>query len=307
MTTCFDIGGSFIRFGRLMPDGRVDEAGRVPTPGHDWSDFAAAVAECAGPGASPISISLAGAFDERTGLADVANIPCLNGRRVEADLTKALGRRVKITNDANAFALAEAIDGTGRGKDVVFGIILGSGVGGGIVAHGRLITGFGGMAGEWGHGPLVDPTAGGTIDGLPHFSCGCGRTGCVDAICSARGMERIHETLHGVAESSREITSAWHAGDAAASRTIEIHTTLLSRALSVLVNALGPDVIPVSGGLSSDLDLLDMIDRKTRAMTLARYPDPLVLRGTFAENGGLRGAGIVARQLFQEDVTCAGS
>ena len=300
MITCFDIGGSFIRHGTLQRNGTVAESGRVATPENDWQAFVAAIGSCAGAGSTPISISLAGAFDERTGLADVANIPCLHKRTVAKDLTAALGRPVVITNDANAFALAEAVDGTGRGKPVVFGIILGSGVGGGLVINGQLVKGFGGIAGEWGHGPVVDPTAGGQISGLHHFRCGCGQTGCIDAVCSARGMEKIHKALHGADLTSKEITQAWHGGDACASDTVEVFATLLSRSLSLLVNTLGPDVIPVSGGLSSDEILLDLIDRKTRELVLARYPDPLVVRGRFADNGGLHGAGIVARTTFRE-------
>ncbi|MEP4770840.1 MAG: ROK family protein [Roseibium sp.] len=303
MVTCFDIGGSYIRQGRILADGSVPEQGRLPTPCRSWSDFVCALASCQGDDKSdPIVISLAGAFDAATGLADVANIPCLHGRRIAADLSVELGCPVQIINDANAFALAEAVDGTGAGKAVVFGIILGTGVGGGLVTNGTLITGHGGMAGEWGHGPVIDPTAGGTISNVPHYQCGCGRTGCVDATCSARGMERLHHSLHGKAASSKNITDNWHNGDVKASQTIEIYTTLLSRSLSMVVNLLGPDVVPVSGGLSSDATLLEEIDRKTGELALVKYDTPLVMRGTFADNGGLHGAGIFARQLFPQAV-----
>lgn len=299
MVACFDIGGSFIRYGRLSTDGAVPESGRVVTPRDDWNAFVSAVKSCCtAEDSDPISISLAGAFDTRTGLADVANIPCLHGRKVEHDLAAELNRPVRITNDADCFALAEAIDGTGRGKSIVFGIILGSGVGGGLVIDGKPLNGFGGMAGEWGHGPVVDPSAGGQIQGLPNFTCGCGRTGCVDATCSARGLERIHKALHRADLSSIDITRGWHSGDRAAAQTIDVYSTLLCRALSMVVNVIGPDVVPVSGGLSEDDELLSVIDQKTRAQTLANYPEPLVVRGTFADNGGLRGAGIVARQTF---------
>lgn len=300
MITCFDIGGSFIRHGILQTDGSVAESGRVATPGSDFGAFVSAIESRASADRGPVSISLAGAFDERSGLADVANIPCLHKRLVQKDLEDALGRPVIITNDANAFALAEAVDGSGRGKAVVFGLILGTGVGGGIVVNGSLITGYGGIAGEWGHGPIVDPTAGGQLSGLKHYPCGCGQVGCIDAVCSARGMEKIHQTLHGADVSSKDITAAWHAGDAKAQSTIDAYATLLSRALSVLVNTLGPDVIPVSGGLSSDEGLLAQIDRKTRALVLARYEEPLIVRGEYADNGGLHGAGIVARSRFGE-------
>lgn len=299
MMTCFDIGGSHIRYGRPVADGTVPELGRVSTPVDDWPLFVERIRACAGPGSAPISIALAGVYDGDTGRADVANIPCLRQRRVGSELEAALSRPVTIVNDADAFALAEAVDGTGRGRAVVFGIILGSGVGGGLVVHGRLVAGRGGVAGEWGHGPIVDPTAGGQLSGLEHYRCGCGRIGCVDASGSARGLERIHRSLHGVDRTSHDITDAWHAGDVAATATVEAHTTLLSRALSVLVNTLGPDVIPASGGLSTDTALLDLIDRKTRALALADYPDPLVMRGRFADNGGLHGAALAAQRALR--------
>lgn len=303
MITCFDIGGSFIRHGRLHEDGSVTEIGRVATPGDDWQTFVQAVENGAGDGSDPISISLAGAYDDRSGIADVANIPCLHKRPVVHDLNTALRRPVAVTNDANAFALAEAVDGTGKGKSVVFGIILGSGVGGGLAINGELVNGYGGMAGEWGHGPVMDPTAGGQLSGIEPYACGCGHIGCIDAMCSARGMERIHFSLHKAKLSSKDITQAWHDGDPAGTATVEAYSTLLSRALSVLVNTLGPDVIPVSGGLSNDSKLLDLIDRKTRALVLASYAGPLVVKGQYSENGGLHGAGIVARRTFSRVAT----
>lgn len=300
MVTCFDIGGSFIRFAYPAASGPVSEAGRIPTPLSSWPDLVASLRKCLPENPGPAVISLAGAFDETTGLANVANIPCLHGRHVYADLSDELGIPVRAINDAGAFALAEATEGIGAGKDMVFSIILGSGVGGGVVCNGDLLKGRGGIAGEWGHGPVVDPTAGGSLSGIPHIDCGCGQTGCVDAYCSARGMEKLHQALHDANLTSLEITKAWHTGDIQAAKTIDVYTTLLSRALSMIVNLLGPDIIPVSGGLSSDEKLLNGIDRKTRALTLCRYDGPLIARGKFAGNGGLQGAGILARREFPE-------
>ncbi|EFO30050.1 ROK family protein [Roseibium sp. TrichSKD4] len=299
MTTCFDIGGSYLRFGRRLADGTVPELGRVPTPKADWDAFVSAI-QSAAPDAGPISISLAGAFDAISGIADVANIPCLHGRKVASDLAKAIGRPVQVTNDADCFAIAEARLGTGVDKPVVFGLILGTGVGGGLVINNHLVPGYGGISGEWGHGPMVDPTAGGTINGIDPIKCGCGRTGCVDAYGSARGMEKIHFMLHGEDISSLEVTGRWRDKDPNAAKTIDAYTTLLSRPLSAIINTLGPYIVPVSGGLSSDAELLAEIDRKTRARTLARYDYPLVVRGTHAANGGLVGAGLIAQDATME-------
>jgi N-acetylglucosamine kinase len=179
---------------------------------------------------------------------------------------------------------------------VVFGIILGSGVGGGVVVGGRLIEGFGGISGEWGHGPCIDPAAGGTAEGLPAFPCGCGLTGCLDAVCSARGMEKLHAALHGETLASTEITAGWHRGEGRAAATIALYVRHLSRALSVAVNTLGAWVVPVGGGLSADRGLIAAIDTALRPLVLADYPDPLVVPGHHAADGGLVGAGIAAIQ-----------
>jgi len=299
MIDCFDIGGTYIRHGRLKPDDTIAEENRIRTPAGDWPAFVAGLRSClAKSDGHPVSISLAGAYDRRTGLAKVANIPTLNGRRAEEDLAEALQRPVRITNDADCFALAEALKGTGRGKANVFAIILGSGVGGGLVVGGRLVTGYGGIAGEWGHGPVIDPTAGGTIEGLPPFPCGCGLTNCVDAAGSARGLKRIHATLFDEALSARDITTGWEEGEQKTGRTVEVYATLLSRALAMAVNLTGADIVPVGGGLSNEAALIAFIDEKTRALTLSDYTGPLVVPGIHAGGGGLVGAGIAGRLAF---------
>lgn len=299
MIDCFDIGGTYIRHGRLRPDGTIAEDARVATPAEDWQAFVAALTSCLEPdNKRPVSISLAGAYDRRSGMARVANIACLNGRKAREELATALQRPVRITNDADCFALAEALQGTGRGKTNVFAIILGSGVGGGLVIDGKLVAGHGGIAGEWGHGPVIDPTAGGTIEGLPPFQCGCGQMNCVDAVGSARGLKRIHTILFQEKLASKEITTRWQEGDPDASRTVEVYTTLLSRPLSMAVNLTGADIVPVGGGLSNEAELIALIDRKTRALTLADYTEPLVIPGRHVKNGGLLGAGLVGQMAF---------
>lgn len=299
MIDCFDIGGTYIRHGRLKPDDTISEETRIKTPAGDWPEFVAAVRSCLKTSSKhPVSISLAGAYDRRTGRAKVANIPSLNGRKAEDELAATLQRPVRITNDADCFALAEALQGTGRGKTNVFAIILGSGVGGGLVVDGRLVSGHGGIAGEWGHGPVIDPTAGGTIEGLPPFPCGCGLTNCVDAAGSARGLKRIHATLFQETLSSWDITTGWATGEPKTGRTVEVYATLLSRALAMAVNLTGADIVPVGGGLANETELIALLDEKTRALTLADYAEPLVVPGKHAGGGGLVGAGLAGRLAF---------
>jgi N-acetylglucosamine kinase len=135
---------------------------------------------------------------------------------------------------------------------------------------------------------------------MPAFSCGCGLTGCIDAVCSARGMEKLHAALHRQALPSTAITAAWHAGEPKATATVELFVRHLSRGLSVVVNTLGAAVVPVGGGLSGDAALVAAVDRATRALVLADYPGPLVVPGTHAADGGLVGAGIAARQAITD-------
>ena len=307
--TCFDIGGSFIRYGTIavdvssssevLPDNieYPEEQGRIKTPTNNFPDFIAALrGVIIQSSASIISISLAGAFDKHSGIADIANIPCLNGRHVETELSQALEVPVIITNDGGCFALAEAYYGAGREATTSFAIILGTGVGGGIVFNKTLVTGFGGIAGEWGHGEIMDPTAGGLEPEMPAIKCGCSRTGCVDPICSARGLERIHQELNGEVLTSIEITKAWITNSPQAVRTVNYYSQQLARALSMIVNLLGPEAIPVGGGLAREPRLIAYVDQILRQMVLADYTQPLLRPGHFVDNGGLVGAAIIARQ-----------
>ena len=298
MAACFDIGGSFIKFGASDANGSVSEAGRLPTPVHSFPEFVAALKSASAKmqSDSPVSISLAGIFDAASGIATIVNVPCLNGRRVAHELAVALGVPVHVTNDADCFALAEAHSGTGKDKRNVFGIILGSGVGGGVVIDGKLLQGFGGISGEWGHGPIADPTAGGLCEEMPRQICGCGRTDCLDPNGSARGLENIHAKRTGQILDSKAITARWKSGDPDCEHTIAIFVEQIARPLSVIVNTLGCDIVPVSGGLASEPLLISRIDAKVRQYVLAQYPGPLVVPGLHGAEGGLKGAAIVARQ-----------
>jgi len=298
MAACFDIGGSFIKFGASDTQGAVSEAGRLPTPVHSFADFVAALKSAIErmQSGGPASISLAGILDPANGVATIVNVPCLNGRRVSHDLTAALGMSVLVTNDADCFALAEAHSGAGRGKRTVFGIILGTGVGGGVVFDGKLLQGFGGISGEWGHGPITDPAAGGLCEEMPRLICGCGRTDCLDPTGSARGLEHIYKARTGRSLDSKAITAGWKSGDQICDHTISLFVEQIARPLSVVVNTLGCDIVPVSGGLASEPALIARIDAKVRQYVLARYPTPLVVPGQHGAEGGLKGAGIIARQ-----------
>lgn len=298
VTAAFDIGGSKIEYARVSKDGTVSHRATLPTPHTSWTHFRDAVSSLVaadGGGATRIGISIAGTTDSATGIAQAANVPAVNGHHLENELSAALGVPVRVGNDADCFALAEATVGAGRGMPIVFGAILGTGVGGGLVISGRMVRGAHGVTGEWGHGPIVAEAV--AARGIPVIRCGCGQTGCLDSYGSARGMERIHAALSGETRTSHAITEAWHEGDAAALRTIETFVELVAGPLSMIVNTIGPSIIPVGGGLSSDAALLSLIDIAVRDRVLGRYTETLVVPGRTRGASGLIGAAMLAEEL----------
>jgi N-acetylglucosamine kinase len=295
--TCFDIGGSAIKGAVAADPAALTNLGRVDTPLDDFTGFTAAIARMLTGGgadaASAVAISITGVVDPDTGIIKCANIPCIDGRTLAADLSAALGRKVLIANDADCFALAEAVAGAGRGHRIVFGAILGTGVGGGIVIDGRILEGTGGIAGEWGHGPAAATSAGNPQVAIPRFACGCGQVGCVDTIGGARGMERLHQHLHGETLRSTTIVANWLAGDTAAARTIECLVDLVASPLALTVNIVGAGIVPVGGGLARVPELIARIDTEVRKRILRRTDRPLVVPGTLTVEPGLIGAAIL--------------
>jgi N-acetylglucosamine kinase len=297
MIICFDIGGSGIKAALATSPSELSSLGRVPTPLDDFDAFVTAirsVADAAGsPQGTPIAISITGVVDPATDIITVANIPCADGRRLGPELAAALGRPVFVANDADCFALAEAIEGAGRGHRIVFGAILGTGVGGGIVIDGRIVNGAGGFAGEWGHGPVAATSAGDPPVAIPRFPCGCGQAGCVDTVGAARGMERLHKHLHGIELPSTAIVEAWRAGDAAAARTIEVQIDLLAGPLALVLNVVGAGIVPVGGGLGKVPEFVALLDRAVRQRILRRLSAPLVVPSRLTLEPGLVGAAIL--------------
>jgi N-acetylglucosamine kinase len=292
-----------MKFGLARSGEAVRQVDQVPTPAHSWADFVAALADlCARHGEgqphnAPLAISMAGIVDPDSGILTTAsNLGGLVGHRLAAELTVALGRSVRVANDADCFALAEATVGAGRGHRVVFGIILGTGIGGGLVVGGRLISGAAGITGEWGHGSIVKTMAGSPPVTIPRLECGCGGVGCIETFGSARGMERLHRYLTGQVAESRAIVDGWQAGDATASRTISIFLELVSEPLALLVNAIGPHLVPVGGGLGSSAPLVAALDQAVRGLILRRTDVPLLVPAELGANAGLIGAAVLALQ-----------
>ncbi|UTH46702.1 ROK family protein [Loktanella salsilacus] len=299
MILCCDIGGTAIKLAEARSPHDVAVKSRIPTPTHDFAAFVGVLRTAILESATPpraIAFSLAGVIDPDTGVATAANIPCLSGRHLQKELTISLGLPVILANDADCFALAEAQVGAGRGHDVVFGLILGTGVGGGVVVRGQLIN-RAGFAGEIGHGPAAQRILSDLDITLPAFLCGCGLTGCLDAVCSARGMERLHRHLHGQDVDSRDIVSGWQAGNADAARTVAVWLAVLSGPLAMVENVLGAGVIAVGGGLSTSHALVAALDVAVRGQILRRFDRPLVVPAQCAVEPGLIGAAILGLSL----------
>lgn len=294
MRVCFDIGGSRIKAALALGSG-LEVLGEAPTPAA-FSDFAAVIAGFVPGGAQGLAIAIAGVVDPATGLLRCANIPAVNGRPVADDLAAVLGLPVWVGNDADCFALAEAGSGAGRGHPSVFGIILGTGVGGGLVIDGRIVIGAGGFAGEWGHGPVLNERPLGLE--VPHFPCGCGLAGCVDTVGGARGLERLHHHLSGRTGSSEAILQDWQTGDDLAGQTVAVWLDLVAGPLAMVLNVVGASVVPVGGGLANVPALVTALDLAVRARVLRRTEAPLLVPAAHRVEPGLVGAALAGGRAF---------
>ena len=247
-----DLGGTKIELAALDAAGGEALRRRVPSPSHDYEaivrtlgDLVDAAERDLGERAS-VGVGTPGAASLASGLIKNANSTVLNGRPLRQDLERRLARPVRLANDANCFALSEASDGAGRGAAVVFGVILGTGVGGGIVVQGRVLEGANAIAGEWGHNPLPSPTAA----DQPSPECYCGRRGCIETYLSGPGLAADHARHGGEPLDAAGIAAGAAAGDAACEASLARYETRLARALAAVINLLDPDVIVLGGGLS---------------------------------------------------------
>lgn len=282
MILAFDIGGSRIR-AALWDGVRLAPVGEVATPAGDRQAFLQAIAGFAvGRALRGIAISIAGVVDPATGIGKVANIPAIDGLALGPALQGLTGVPVLVLNDADCFALAEATQGAGRGHASVFGVILGSGVGGGLVIGRRVVTGAGGFAGEWGHGPV--------IRGEFAFACGCGQVGCIDTVGGARGVERLHQARVGEALASEAIVQRWQAGEVEATATLALWRDLVAGPLAMVLNVVGAGVVPVGGGLSRAPGLVSYLDQAVRGGVLRTTSAALVVPAECGADAGLLGA-----------------
>ena len=291
-----DLGGSKIEAIVLDEHGATRWRERVPTPAGDYHATLAAVAALVARAEADLGLTHCrvgvGTPGSATGagLIKNANSTCLNGRPLARDLAAALGRPVRIANDANCLALSEATDGAAAGAALSFAVILGTGVGAGIVANGRLLEGPNGLAGEWGHVPLPWPDAA-ERDGP---RCYCGRCGCIETWLSGPALARDHVQHGGEALSAQEIGSRAACGDAACEATLRRYESRLARSLALIVNLLDPQVIVLAGGVSALERLVANVPALWGAFVFSAGVQDAVrtrlVRSAHGDSSGVRGA-----------------
>ena len=261
-----DLGGTKIELIALEGSGRELLRQRIPTPQADYAATVGAVISLIGNAErelktkASVGIGIPGALSRVTGLVKNANSTCLIGHDLKGDLENSLGREVRIANDANCFALSEAVDGAGKGAEVVFGVILGTGVGAGVVVRGEVLTGPNAIAGEWGHNPLPLPRN----DDLPLPDCYCGRKGCIEAYLSGPALRRDPD--------------------------MDRYEERLARALAGVINILDPDVIVLGGGISNIPRLYANVPVLWRAHVFSDHVATRLLPPVHGDAGGVRGA-----------------
>lgn len=287
-----DLGGTKIEGVALGEAGRILARLRVPTPQGDYAATLAAVAglveriERETGRRGTVGVGMPGAPSRVTGLIKNANSTCLIGRPLQGDLQALLGREVRLANDANCFALSEAVDGAARGAAVVFGVILGTGVGGGIVVNGRVLEGANAIAGEWGHNPLPRPAG----DDLPPPACYCGRAGCIETYLSGPGLALDHAGQGGAPLSPEAIVAGAAAGDPACEASLQRYERRLARALAGVINLLDPDVIVLGGGLSNLPRLYERVPALWGAEVFSDHVATRLARACHGDSSGVRGA-----------------
>jgi len=285
-----DLGGTKIEGVALADDGEIVERRRVPTPREYTASVEAvgalveAIERTVGARCT-VGVGIPGALTPE-GLVKNANSTWLIGRPLGRDLETRLSRDVRLMNDANCFAISEAADGAGVGADVVFGVILGTGVGGGIVVHGRCITGPNSIAGEWGHNPLpwMSP------EEYPGPPCYCGKRGCIETFLSGPGFERDYMDHTGGSLASAAIVAAAERGDADATNALARYQDRLARALASVINVLDPDVVVLGGGMSNIPRLAESVAPLLPAYVFSNSVVTRVVRNAHGDTSGVRGA-----------------
>lgn len=286
-----DLGGTKIE-GVVLADGSECCRERIATPQGDYAATLQALAElvlrleAVAGAACSVGIGMPGSVSRVSGRVKNSNSVCLNGQPLHQDLEARLERPLRFANDADCFALSEAVDGAGRGAAVVFGVIAGTGTGAGVVVNGQLLHGPNGISGEWGHNPLPWPNAA----ELPGPDCYCGRQGCIETWLSGPGLARAHRLQFGGERDARTVLQLAELGDPHAIASLQDYAGRMARALASVVNILDPDVIVLGGGLSNCKRLYTAVARQWQAYVFSDSVETRLLPAGHGDAGGVRGA-----------------
>jgi fructokinase len=289
-----DLGGTKTEIAIVDGEGAFLFRRRVPTPSADYEAILATIAGLVAEAEAeygarlPIGVGIPGAISPASGKVKNASLLALNGHPLDRDLASRLGRAVRVENDANCFALSEARGGAGAGSAVVFGVILGTGCGGGVVVGGSLVSGRHRIAGEWGHMPLPWPSA----DEYPGKPCWCGRHGCLERYLA--GPELAAEALGPGERSVERALAAAAAGEKAAAAALSRHVDRLARGLSLVIDLLDPDVIVLGGGLSNLDHLYEEVPPLLPRYVFSDTAGTPIRRNRFGDSSGVRGAALLA-------------
>ncbi len=296
-----DLGGTKIEAVALDGAGTVRARRRIATPGGDYTATLRAIGRLVAEieaeigGRASVGVGLPGALSTATGRVKNANSTCLIGQPLEADLAALLERPVRLANDANCFALSETLEGAGKGAASVFGVILGTGVGGGLVLGGEVLTGRNAIAGEWGHNSLPWPKP----NEIPGPPCYCGQRGCVETFLSGAGLVGALEDAGGAGgeagggqegPSARQIARRAAEGEPTARRAVEIYAERLSRALAAVINILDPEVIVLGGGLSNMEALYALVPSQWGKWVFSDRVETRLAANELGDSSGVRGA-----------------
>jgi fructokinase len=287
-----DLGGTKIEGIALGPGGAEQGRRRVSTPREDYKATVEAVArvvedlETALGTRATVGVGIPGSISPATGVVKNANSVWLIGQPLDRDLSARLDREVRLANDANCFALSEATDGAGRGARVVFGVIVGTGTGGGIAVDGRVLVGPNAVAGEWGHNPLPWPRDG----EWPGPACYCGKTSCIETFLSGPGLAQDHERATGEKVLAPELVRRAADGDGAAEATLARYEDRMARALAGVINVLDPDVIVLGGGMSNLARLYASVPRLWTRYAFSDRVDTPLRAPIHGDSSGVRGA-----------------
>ena len=287
-----DLGGTKTEAIALAEDGRELLRRRVVTTKEDYAGTVRGAADLVRALESElgvrgtVGVGIPGSLSRASGVVKNANSTWLNGRPLDRDLAEAMDRPVRVQNDANCFAVSEATDGAARGAAIAFGVILGTGVGGGLAIEGRVIDGPMGVTGEWGHNPLPAPHD----DERPGPACYCGRHGCLETFLSGPGMARRFAESGARSMTAVEIAQAAESGDPAAAAHMERYADRLARGLAGVINILDPDVIVLGGGLSRIAMLYERLPQILPAHVFTDRLDTRIVPPVHGDSSGVRGA-----------------